>query len=85
MSSYTVSTPYGDVPVTLTERGSGSPVLLLHGGGAEPDDVAAAGADDRFLSHGALPSKVIMRVNSRDDSLLSQLMQVHSHEERVPP
>ena len=36
--TYTLSTPYGDVPVTVTERGQGSPVLLLHGG-AGPDSV----------------------------------------------
>jgi pimeloyl-ACP methyl ester carboxylesterase len=42
MSAYTVSTPHGDVPVTVTERGAGSPVLLLHGG-AGPDSVTGFG------------------------------------------
>jgi pimeloyl-ACP methyl ester carboxylesterase len=38
MSSHTypLSMPYGEVPVTVTERGDGAPVLLLHGG-AGPD------------------------------------------------
>jgi pimeloyl-ACP methyl ester carboxylesterase len=35
----TVPTSFGDVPVTLTERGQGAPLLLLHGG-AGPDSVA---------------------------------------------
>ena len=38
-TTYTVSTSFGDVPVTVTERGQGAPVLLLHGG-AGPDSVA---------------------------------------------
>lgn len=38
MSTYTLSTPFGEVPVALTERGEGRPVLLLHGG-AGPDSV----------------------------------------------
>lgn len=37
--TYTVSTSFGEVPVTVTERGQGRPVLLLHGG-AGPDSVA---------------------------------------------
>ena len=37
--TYTVASPDGDVPVTVTERGTGRPVLLLHGG-AGPDSVA---------------------------------------------
>jgi pimeloyl-ACP methyl ester carboxylesterase len=37
-STYTVPTSFGDVPVTLTDRGQGRPVLLLHGG-AGPDSV----------------------------------------------
>jgi pimeloyl-ACP methyl ester carboxylesterase len=37
--TYTLSLPFGDVPVTVTERGAGSPVLLLHGG-AGPDSFA---------------------------------------------
>jgi len=38
-STFTLSTSFGDVPVTVTERGQGAPVLLLHGG-AGPDSVA---------------------------------------------
>ena len=37
--TYTLSMPYGEVPVTVTERGAGAPVLLLHGG-AGPDSFA---------------------------------------------
>lgn len=37
--TYTLPTSFGDVPVSVTERGQGSPVLLLHGG-AGPDSVA---------------------------------------------
>jgi pimeloyl-ACP methyl ester carboxylesterase len=58
MSSYTVSTPYGDVPVTLTERGSGSPVLLLHGG-AGPDSVT--GFADQLAAR--LPVRVLTPVH----------------------
>ncbi len=36
--TYTLSTALGEVPVTVTERGTGAPVLLLHGG-AGPDSV----------------------------------------------
>ena len=37
----TVTTPSGDVPLTVTESGAGGrPVLLLHGG-AGPDSVTA--------------------------------------------
>jgi pimeloyl-ACP methyl ester carboxylesterase len=36
--TYELSTSSGDVPVTVTERGQGAPVLLLHGG-AGPDSV----------------------------------------------
>src|ERR1700749_3275924 len=40
---HTVSTPPGDVPVTMTESGAGDrPVLLLHGG-AGPDSVTGFG------------------------------------------
>jgi pimeloyl-ACP methyl ester carboxylesterase len=44
-----VPTPAGDVPVTVTRRGQGRPVLLLHGG-AGPDSVAgfAGLLADRF-------------------------------------
>src|ERR1700746_518320 len=38
-STYTLPTSFGDAPVTVTERGQGAPVLLLHGG-AGPDSVA---------------------------------------------
>jgi pimeloyl-ACP methyl ester carboxylesterase len=37
-TSCTVPTSFGDVPVTVTDRGQGRPVLLLHGG-AGPDSV----------------------------------------------
>jgi pimeloyl-ACP methyl ester carboxylesterase len=39
LSAYPLSTPSGEVTVTLTEHGEGRPVLLLHGG-AGPDSVA---------------------------------------------
>ena len=38
-ATYTVPSAAGAVPVTVTERGQGHPVLLLHGG-AGPDSVA---------------------------------------------
>jgi pimeloyl-ACP methyl ester carboxylesterase/mannose-6-phosphate isomerase-like protein (cupin superfamily) len=38
-ATYQVATSFGDVPVTVTQRGQGRPVLLLHGG-AGPDSVA---------------------------------------------
>jgi pimeloyl-ACP methyl ester carboxylesterase len=38
-STFTLPTSIGDIPVTVTERGQGAPVLLLHGG-AGPDSVA---------------------------------------------
>ena len=39
-------TGLGDVPVTFTERGSGQPVLLLHGGaGAFSDEVSGISPD----------------------------------------
>ena len=38
-ATYTVPSASGAVPVTVTERGQGRPVLLLHGG-AGPDSVA---------------------------------------------
>jgi pimeloyl-ACP methyl ester carboxylesterase len=41
-ATYTLSMPYGDVPVTVNESGSGAPVLLLHGG-AGPDSFAGFG------------------------------------------
>jgi pimeloyl-ACP methyl ester carboxylesterase/mannose-6-phosphate isomerase-like protein (cupin superfamily) len=38
-TTYQVATPSGDIPVTVTQRGQGRPVLLLHGG-AGLDSVA---------------------------------------------
>jgi pimeloyl-ACP methyl ester carboxylesterase len=38
-TTHIVPASFGDVPVTVTERGQGAPVLLLHGG-AGPDSVA---------------------------------------------
>ena len=38
-TTHIVPTSFGDVPVTVTERGQGAPVLVLHGG-AGPDSVA---------------------------------------------
>ena len=38
-ATYQVATSSGEVPVTVTQRGQGRPVLLLHGG-AGPDSVA---------------------------------------------
>src|SRR5271165_5834635 len=53
---HTVSTPHGDVPVTVTESGAGGrPVLLLHGG-AGPDSVTGFG--------GALAERFPFRVLS---------------------
>jgi hypothetical protein len=40
-TTYQVPMPAGDVPVTVTRRGQGRPVLLLHGG-AGPDSVAGS-------------------------------------------
>jgi pimeloyl-ACP methyl ester carboxylesterase len=55
---YTVPSPYGDVPVTIAERGHGRPVLLLHGG-AGPDSVA--GLADLLAAR--LPVRVLAPVN----------------------
>jgi pimeloyl-ACP methyl ester carboxylesterase len=57
-TTYTVPSPYGDVPVTVTERGHGRPVLLLHGG-AGPDSVA--GLADLLAAR--LPLRVLTPVN----------------------
>jgi pimeloyl-ACP methyl ester carboxylesterase len=38
-TTYTLSTAFGDVPLTVSERGAGRPLLLLHGG-AGPASVA---------------------------------------------
>ena len=48
-ATYQVATSFGDVPVTVTQRGQGRPVLLLHGG-AGLDSVAgfAAGLAERY-------------------------------------
>jgi pimeloyl-ACP methyl ester carboxylesterase len=56
--TYTLSMPYGEVPVTVTERGAGTPVLLLHGG-AGPDSVA--GFADLLAAR--LPVRVLTPVN----------------------
>jgi pimeloyl-ACP methyl ester carboxylesterase len=58
MPTYTVSTSHGDVPVTVSERGSGSPVLLLHGG-AGPDSVT--GFADQLAAR--LPVRVLTPVH----------------------
>jgi pimeloyl-ACP methyl ester carboxylesterase len=58
MASYTVSTSFGEVPVTVTERGSGAPVLLLHGG-AGPDSVT--GFADQLAAR--LPVRVLTPVH----------------------
>ena len=56
--TYTLPTAFGDIPVTVTERGQGSPVLLLHGG-AGPDSVAGF-ADLLATRH---PLRVLTPVN----------------------
>ena len=56
--TYALSTSFGDVPVTVTERGEGVPVLLLHGG-AGPDSVA--GFADLLAAR--LPFRVLTPVN----------------------
>ena len=56
--TYTLSMPYGEIPVTVTERGAGTPVLLLHGG-AGPDSVA--GFADLLAQR--LPVRVLTPVN----------------------
>jgi pimeloyl-ACP methyl ester carboxylesterase len=56
--TYTLSMPYGEVPVTVTERGTGTPILLLHGG-AGPDSVA--GFADLLAAR--LPVRVLTPVN----------------------
>jgi len=56
--TYTLSTPYGGVPVTVTERGTGTPILLLHGG-AGPDSVTGF-ADQLAARH---PVRVLTPVN----------------------
>ncbi|GGF40423.1 alpha/beta fold hydrolase [Subtercola lobariae] len=39
-TSLTISTSFGDVPLTIDERGTGRPIVILHGGGG-PNSVAA--------------------------------------------
>jgi pimeloyl-ACP methyl ester carboxylesterase len=58
ISTFTLSTPTGDVPVTVAERGAGAPVLLLHGG-AGPDSVN--GFADLLAER--LPLRVLTPVN----------------------
>jgi pimeloyl-ACP methyl ester carboxylesterase len=60
MSSRTVPLPmpYGEVPVTVSERGAGGPVLLLHGG-AGPDSFA--GFADQLAAR--FPFRVLTPVN----------------------
>jgi pimeloyl-ACP methyl ester carboxylesterase len=57
-SIFTLPTSFGDIPVTVTERGQGAPVLLLHGG-AGPDSVA--GFADLLASR--CPVRVLTPVN----------------------
>jgi pimeloyl-ACP methyl ester carboxylesterase len=79
--TYTLSMPYGEVPVTVTERGAGTPILLLHGG-AGPDSVA--GFADLLATR--LPVRVLTPVNPgfggtpRPDSLdsVAKLAEVYS-------
>jgi pimeloyl-ACP methyl ester carboxylesterase len=56
--TYEVSTSSGDVPVTVTERGQGAPVVLLHGG-AGPDSVT--GFADLLAAR--LPYRVITPIH----------------------
>src|ERR1700678_385725 len=56
--TYTLSLPYGEVPVTVAERGDGAPVLLLHGG-AGPDSFA--GFADELAAR--FPVRVLTPVN----------------------
>ena len=56
--TYTLPMSYGDVPVTVTERGAGAPVLLLHGG-AGPGSFA--GFADQLAAR--FPFRVLTPVN----------------------
>ena len=56
--TYTLPMPCGDIPVTVTERGAGAPVLLLHGG-AGPDSFA--GFADQLAAR--YPVRVLTPVN----------------------
>jgi pimeloyl-ACP methyl ester carboxylesterase len=57
-STYSLPTSFGPVPLTVTERGQGAPVLLLHGG-AGPDSVAGFGD----LLAARQPARVLTPVN----------------------
>jgi pimeloyl-ACP methyl ester carboxylesterase len=57
-ATYTLPTSFGAIPVTVTERGQGRPVLLLHGG-AGPDSVAGF-ADLLAARH---PVRVLTPIN----------------------
>ena len=56
--TYSLPLPYGEVPVTVTERGAGAPVLLLHGG-AGPGSFAGFG--DQLAAR--FPYRVLTPVN----------------------
>jgi pimeloyl-ACP methyl ester carboxylesterase len=56
--THTLSTALGEVPVTVTDRGEGAPVLLLHGG-AGPDSVNGFAG----LLAARLPLRVLTPVN----------------------
>ena len=56
--TYTLPMSYGEVPVTVTERGAGAPVLLLHGG-AGPGSFA--GFADQLAAR--FPFRVLTPVN----------------------
>lgn len=56
--TYLLPMPYGEVPVTVAERGAGAPVLLLHGG-AGPDSFA--GFADQLAAR--FPVRVLTPVN----------------------
>ena len=55
---YTLPMSYGEVPVTVTERGAGAPILLLHGG-AGPGSFA--GFADQLAAR--FPFRVLTPVN----------------------
>jgi pimeloyl-ACP methyl ester carboxylesterase len=57
-TTYQVPTSFGEIPVTVTQRGQGRPVLLLHGG-AGLDSVAGFAA----LLAGRLPAQVLTPVH----------------------
>ena len=57
-ATYQVATSSGEIPVTVTQRGQGRPVLLLHGG-AGPDSVAGFAG----LLAGRFPVQVLTPVH----------------------